>query len=294
VPPDAQDAILAWYAANGRQLAFRRTSDPYAVLVSEAMAQQTQAARAAEHWERFMDRFPTVAALAAASPADVLRQWQGLGYNRRAMALWRAARVIAAEHGGRVPDDLDALQALPGIGPYTARAVAAIAFGRTVGAIDVNVRRVLGRVLDGGTGPLQPKLMRTVADASVPVGKAADWTHALMDIGATLCRPRAPRCDDCPARAWCRYAGRSGTDVAAERGTRRPTRPFPTTNRWLRGRILDRLREAAGISWVTLDTSIGSHDVARVHAAARVLAAEGLIEVAATSGAALRARLTTI
>jgi A/G-specific adenine glycosylase len=294
VPPDAQDAILAWYAANGRQLAFRRTSDPYAVLVSEAMAQQTQAARAADHWTRFIARFPTVAALAAASPADVLRQWHGLGYDRRAIALWRAARVLAAEHGGLVPDDIDALQALPGIGPYTARAVAAIAFGRSVGAVDVNVRRVLGRMLSSPTDPLPAKRMQFVADASVPLGESAAWTHALMDVGATLCRPRSPRCADCPARSWCRYARTGTTGMAAEGGIRRPTQPFPSTNRWLRGRILDRLREARGTSWVTLDTSIGSHDIVRVHAAARALAGEGLIEVGTTNDAALRARLKTI
>ncbi len=149
VPPDARRAILAWYAERGRPLAFRRTRDPYAVLVSEAMAQQTQAARAAEAWERFMARFPTVEALAAAPLPDVLRQWAGLGYDRRALALWETARIIAAEHGGQVPADVAALQALPGIGPYTARAVAALAFGMPVGAVDVNVRRVLGRIVAG-------------------------------------------------------------------------------------------------------------------------------------------------
>ena len=144
VPPDARTAILAWYATEGRPLAFRATSDPYAVLVSELMAQQTQAERAAEAWTAWIARWPTAAALAAAPVADVLRAWAGLGYNRRALALHRAARVIVAEHAGRIPDDVEALERLPGVGPYTARAVAAIAFGRPVGAVDTNVRRVLG------------------------------------------------------------------------------------------------------------------------------------------------------
>ncbi|HEU5225931.1 MAG TPA: A/G-specific adenine glycosylase, partial [Actinomycetota bacterium] len=125
VPPAARAAILAWFDANGRSLPFRATRDPYAILVSEAMAQQTQAARAGEAWTRFMTRFPTVDALAAARPSDVLRAWQGLGYNRRALALWRTAQAIVTEHGGLVPSDVASLEALPGVGPYTARAVAA-------------------------------------------------------------------------------------------------------------------------------------------------------------------------
>ena len=152
IPPvtsKLRDAILAWYAARGRTLPFRDTTDPYAILVSEAMAQQTQAARAGEAWTRFMATFPTVESLADAPPADVLRAWQGLGYNRRAINLQRAARIIVDEHGGRVPSDLASLEALPGVGPYTARAVAALAFGIPVGAVDTNVRRVLGRVVAG-------------------------------------------------------------------------------------------------------------------------------------------------
>jgi A/G-specific adenine glycosylase len=152
VPPEARDAILAWYAANGRRLTFRETNDPYAILVSEVIAQQTQAARAAEYWQRFLARFPTVAVLAAASPADVQRAWQGLGYNRRALAIWRASRAIEAEHGGKVPDSVEDLEALPGVGRYTARAVAAIAFGRRVGRVSRDVRTVL-RIRGVGSPP---------------------------------------------------------------------------------------------------------------------------------------------
>lgn len=294
----ARTAILAWYAANGRGLAFRRTTDPYAVLVSEAMAQQTQAARAAEHWERWMARFPTVGSLAAATPADVLRQWQGLGYNRRALALWRAARVILDEHDGRVPDSIEALERLPGVGRYTARAVAAIAFGRPVGAVDVNVRRVLGRLTTSEQAALSNREVQQLADAAVPPDQPAAWTHAVMDIGATLCRPRGPRCDDCPARPWCRYAteGRVTADVVSTRngtGTR-PRLPFSSTNRWLRGRILDRLRAAPDDRWVAIDGPIGSHDVERVRAAANALAADGLIELLpAPPNQIIQARLAT-
>jgi A/G-specific adenine glycosylase len=291
VPSAAREAILAWYAANGRWLAFRETSDPYAILVSEVIAQQTQAARAAARWQRFMDRFPAVQALAAATPAEVLREWQGLGYNRRALALWRAARVIVDEYDGRVPDSIDALQRLPGVGPYTARAVGAIAFGRRVGAVDVNVRRVMGRMVAGGPGVLPARDMQALADAAVPPGRAADWTHAVMDVGALLCRPRAPRCSDCPANPWCRFA--AGSRLERER-PRRASTPFPSTTRWLRGRILDRLRTAPGDSWVTLDSAIGTHDLARVREAAASMATDGLIEIdPAPARRRFRARLAT-
>jgi A/G-specific adenine glycosylase len=297
VPAAARQAILDWYADHGRRLAFRRTNDPWAVLVSEAMTQQTQATRAAVYWERFIDRYPTAAALADASPADVLRAWQGLGYDRRAMALWRAAGVIVRDHDGRVPDRLEALEALPGVGPYTARAVAAIAFDQAVGAVDVNVRRVLGRIVGLDAKTARTGFLQVVADDAVPSERPADWTHAVMDIGATVCRARDPCCDVCPARPWCRYAAQGPRRQPATRTStilgRRPTARFPTTNRWLRGRILDRLRAAPGDAWATLDAPIGEHDLDRVRAAAHALALDGLIEIdpGRTEGAGIRARL---
>jgi A/G-specific adenine glycosylase len=309
VPPPARDAILAWYGEHGRPLAFRRTRDPYAILVSEAMAQQTQAARAAAYWERFMDLFPTIAALAAATPADVLRAWQGLGYDRRALALWRTARIVVGEMGGRIPSTVAELQALPGIGPYTARAIAALGFGLPVGAVDGNVRRVLGRVVAGDAATISASEIQRVADQSVPADRPGEWTHALMDVGATLCRPRAPRCESCPARPWCLFAsemfGANATVAgsttsasasaapAASQVARRPAAAFTSTNRWLRGRILDRLRGAQDGEWVTLDAAIGAHDPARVRAAAIAMAADGVLELepADESDARVRARL---
>lgn len=297
VPAPARDAILAWYAASGRRLAFRRTRDPYAVLVSESMAQQTQAARAAEYWERFMARFPSVEALAAATPADVLRAWQGLGYDRRALALWRTARMVVEQTDGQIPSAVAELEKLPGIGPYTARAVAAIAFGIPLGAVDVNVRRVLGRIAGIDPAAAHAPAMQRLADESVPAGHAANWTHAVMDIGATLCRPREPSCEACPARSWCRFASRAtgrsrGASARSPRPRLVPATPFPATNRWLRGRILDRLRAAPDGEWVPLDSSIGVHDVARVLAAAKAMAGDGVVELAPEEhGAGPRARL---
>jgi A/G-specific adenine glycosylase len=277
----AAEAVLGWYAENGRDLAFRHTADPWAILVSEVMAQQTQAERAAEAWIRFMARFPTPASLASASPADAIREWRGLGYNRRAIALRRAAIAIVDGHGGRVPDTLEALVALPGVGPYTARAVLAIAFGRPVAALDVNIRRVLGRAFLPPA--IAPRDLQPAADALVPPQRAAEWTHALMDIGAAFCRPREPRCDSCPLRETCRYARSGGAVRGAAAGparaaaTRRPAARFESTTRWLRGRILDRLRDADG--WVTFDGAIGTHDGAAVRESVATLAAEGMIEL---------------
>jgi A/G-specific adenine glycosylase len=294
VPPPARDAILAWYADQGRPLAFRRTRDPYAVLVSEAMAQQTQASRAAAYWERFMEQFPTVDALAAATPAAVLRAWQGLGYDRRALALWRAARIVVEEHGGRMPSTVAELQALPGIGPYTARAVAALAFGLPVGAVDVNVRRVLGRIVGGDANALGAAELQRLADDAIPSDRPGEWTHALMDVGATLCRSRAPRCEECPARPWCRLASLTTSEkVGPDTRLRRPTPAFASTNRWLRGRILDRLRAAPDGEWVPLDAAIGTHDLGRVRAAADAMAADCVLELGPTADppATLLARL---
>jgi A/G-specific adenine glycosylase len=264
---------------HGRDLPFRRTSDPFAILVSEAMAQQTQAARAGDAWLRFVAAFPTVTSLAAASPADVLRAWRGLGYNRRALNLWRAAREIVERHGGVVPADIAALEALPGVGPYTARAVAAIAFGMPVGAVDTNVRRVLGRVVFGGSH-VDARAVQALADSAVPVDRAGAWTHAVMDLGAALCRPLAPVCDQCPVWRWCRFVAGDASDGPPGRPTpRTPTPRFPTTARWLRGRIVDRLRVAADASWMVIDGPIGSHDRTAVAAALADLAREGLVEV---------------
>ncbi len=291
VPQDARAAILAWYDATGRQLAFRSTADPYAVLVSELMAQQTQAERAADAWTGWMARWPTVADLAAAPVAEVLRAWQGLGYNRRALNLHRAAQAIVARHGGVVPSDVVALEALPGVGPYTARAVAAIAFRVPVGAVDTNVRRVLGRIVAGGPEALSGRSMQALADVVVPRDRPDAWTHALMDLGQRVCRPATPRCADCPAFAWCRYAaGDRPTTAEGSRAVRRPEPAFPSTNRWLRGRILDRARAADDGEWIAFGDAIGSHEPRAVREAVSALASEGLLEARDAAGE-LEARL---
>ncbi|HEV2770065.1 MAG TPA: A/G-specific adenine glycosylase, partial [Solirubrobacteraceae bacterium] len=220
--PGATAALLAWYDRCGRDLPWRATTDPYAVLVSEVMLQQTQVARVVPRYEAWLARWPTGADLAAAPLADILRAWVGLGLNRRALRLREACAMVAREGW---PDDLTAL---PGVGAYTAAAVGAFAFGRHEVALDTNVRRVLGRA--GGPGVLGP-----------PPGRAAAFNHATMDLGATVCTVARPRCGACPVRAWCASAGSAaGRPVRAGR----PRARFEDTDRWVRGRVVAAL--AAG------------------------------------------------
>jgi A/G-specific adenine glycosylase len=248
------------------------------VLVSEVIAQQTQASRAAEAWTRLIAEFPTPAALAAVSPATAIRAWRGLGYNRRALALRSAAIAIVEEHAGRVPDTYEELVRLPGIGPYTARAVLAIAFNRAVAALDTNIERVVGRAFIGSTGRVRPSRVQALGDGFVPRGNAAAWTHALMDIGAAFCRKRDPRCDACPLAAYCRYLA-AGRPPERAKSVRSSSKPFPTTSRWLRGRILDRLRDTTDGAWSVFDSAIGSFSIEAIREQLVQLGAEALVEL---------------
>jgi A/G-specific adenine glycosylase len=219
-------ALLDWYARVRRPLPWRATKDPYALLVSEVMLQQTQAPRVVPYYEAFLAAFPAPAALAAAPTRDVLRAWSGLGYNRRALALQRAARRVAA-HGW--PDDL---ATLPGVGPYTAAAVGSFAWDRQEPAIDTNVRRVLER-FDGVAH--RPAALAARARALVPDGAAAAFNQAMMELGATVCRPRTPRCPDCPVKAGCVAHARGGP---AKPPRRRGAERFEDSDRFARGRVV--------------------------------------------------------
>jgi A/G-specific adenine glycosylase len=214
------EALLSWYDRVRRPLPWRATRDPYALLVSEVMLQQTQALRVVPYYQRWLVRFPDAATLAQAPPRDVLREWSGLGYNRRALALQAAARRVAAAGW---PDDLTEL---PGVGPYTAAAVGAFAWDREVAAVDTNVRRVLER----REGPRTPAGLARRAAQLLPPGRAAAFNQAMMELGATVCRPRAPRCGECPVAAGC-----AGHVVAPRR---RGAPPFEQTDRWARGRTV--------------------------------------------------------
>lgn len=205
-----QQMLLAWYAANGRShLPWRHTRDPYAVLVSEVMLQQTQVERVLPKYAEFLACFPTLAALAAAPTADVIRAWASLGYNLRAVRLQAIARQVLAEHDGALPDTLEGLLALKGIGRYTAGAVACFAFGLPVATVDTNIRRVLWRVFRGvepsawPTGERATRTFLELAQWALPTDAAYDWQQALMDLGATVCISRRPLCEQCPLTARC-------------------------------------------------------------------------------------------
>lgn len=249
-------ALLAWYAGHRRAMPWRSSGgpvDPYAIWISEVMLQQTQVKTAAPYFARWMARFPTVAALAAAADADVLAAWQGLGYYHRARNVHRAAKAIVADHGGALPTTLSALAALPGIGPYTAGAVASIAFGARVPAVDGNARRVLGRLLALAADAARGEGARAVAAAAARLADGpapGDLNQAIMELGATVCTPRRPACDRCPAAPWC-AARRSGDPTTFPARRARP-RPRPqSADAWLvtdaRGRRLVARRAPDGL-----------------------------------------------
>ncbi|MBI2867681.1 MAG: A/G-specific adenine glycosylase [Chloroflexi bacterium] len=236
--------VLAWYRAHGRGFPWRETRDPYAILVSEVMLQQTQTSRVVPSYQRFLQRFPTFERLAQAPLSEVIRAWSGLGYNRRAVWLHRIAQEVM-ERGGRLPRTPAGMRRLPGIGDYTANAVACFAFGAQAPVVDTNVRRVLARVFRDEVAPTASGL-RDLARDVLPRGKASLWNQALMDLGATVCITRAPRCAVCPLQEQCRAApvlAGAGRRVAEPPPLYRAQPAFRGSTRFYRGRIIQRLRQ---------------------------------------------------
>lgn len=241
-----QRALISWWVEHGRDLPWRRTRDPWAVLVSELMLQQTQVARVLHRWERFLERFPTPASCAAASPGDVVEEWAGLGYNRRAVHLHRTATICVEDFGGRLPTTLGELQSLPGVGPYTARAVLVFALERDVGLVDTNAGRFVARALAGER--LRPRDAQATADAHVPDTWGWTWGQAVFDLGATICTKRRPACERCPVRthcAWARAGFRAPDPIEGSAGISRPQSRFEGSDRQGRARLVDALRRGA-------------------------------------------------
>ena len=240
--------VAEWYAEHARDLPWRRPeADPWGVLVSEVMLQQTPVARVLPVWEAWLERWPEPSGLAAAGRGDVVRAWGKLGYPRRALRLHGCAEAICARFGGEVPSSYDDLRSLPGIGDYTASAVAAFAYGERHVVLDTNVRRVLTRVLEGRELPATSirRAERDLAERVLPPGgvEAAAWSVGVMEVGAVLCRVTRPRCEPCPLAAHCRWraAGHPPDD-----GPPRAVQTFAGTDRQCRGRLLDVLRAADG------------------------------------------------
>ena len=232
------------------------------------MLQQTQVPRVIPKYQAFIERFPSAPVCAAAPVADVVRAWAGLGYNRRAVNLHRAAVAVVERHGGVFPDDLDALLALPGVGPYTARAVLAFAFGRDVGIVESNTGRVLARVAGRA---LRTSEAQRLADELVPEGDGWAWNQAMIDLGATVCLRRAPRCGECPVSDHCRWHGGPDPAAAAHKQS-----TFAGSDRQGRGRLVDALRLAPVATGDIPDATGWPADPARAQRVAETLAADGL------------------
>ena len=271
--PIDQGALLAWGVPRLRDLPWRRTRDPWAVLVSEVMLQQTQVARVIPRWFAFLEAYPTAARCAEASLGDVLREWQGLGYPRRARNL-HACAVAVHERGG-FPDDLSGLLALPGIGPYTARAILTFAFERDIAVVDTNIARVYARALGRR---LTPKEVQAAADAALVHGDAWAWNQSIMDLGAVLCRPRRARCDECPLAGSCAWRRDGGDDPApGSAGVSGRQGRFDGSDRQARGRLMDALTR--GVVPIEGVAAVMGRDPHTAHRLVADLRAEGLIEL---------------
>ena len=287
-------SLLDWYRVYGRaHLPWRQTRDPYRIVVSEFMLQQTQVDRVIPLYEAFIAAFPDFVALAAAEAGDAVRMWRGLGYNSRAMRLHALARAVVERHGGLLPSDREALLALPGIGPYTASAVRAFAFELDDVALDTNIRRIAHRTEFGLEYPVRlasDAMLDERARAALPAGSVHDWNSAMMDVGATICTARAPKCLLCPFRATCAAAPVDAAALAvlarsAAKKSPQESIPVERTTRYLRGRIIDRLRDVA--RGETLDLAelvsflrdvVPADRLAEIPAVTAALGREGLIE----------------
>ncbi|MGB2693943.1 MAG: A/G-specific adenine glycosylase [Dehalococcoidia bacterium] len=248
LPPQAdlpllRQRLLAWHRRRAQEAPWRTSGDPYHVLVAAVMAQQTQMSRVLPKYDEFIAAFPAVEALARASTADVLRRWAPLGYNMRALRLHRAAQQVA--RAGAFPRTAAELQRIEGVGPFTAAIIASFAFGEPVAAIDTNVQRVVGRLL--GDERLSGRTLQQAANALLARKASGRWNQAMMDLGATICTARSPRCESCPLARWCRsrrrFAARPAQRVAEAKAAYQPGTPFKGSRRYYRGRIVQALRD---------------------------------------------------
>jgi A/G-specific adenine glycosylase len=278
-PPLAGLDLDLWFAANGRDLPWRRSRDPWAVLVAELMLQQTQVSRVIERWPRFLARFGDAVTCGAAPVGDVIDEWSGLGYNRRAVSLHRTAQQVTRHNGGRMPVALDRLLDLPGVGPYTARAVRVFARELDDAVVDTNVARILART---SGRPLRAREAQDLADRSLPAGRSWTWNQALLDVGAGWCTARAPACERCPLAGRCRWylAGRPEPDPArGSAGVSGRQSRFEGSDRQGRGRLVAAMRSGP-VALADLAAVMGwAGDPARAARVARTVVRDGLAAV---------------
>lgn len=272
-------SVFDWFDANGRDLPWRDSRDPWEILVAEVMLQQTQVGRVIEKWPEFLAKFPNPKACAGSPTGAVIEAWAGLGFNRRAVSIHAAATVIVDFHEGRVPDGLAELLALPGVGQYTARAIRAFAFEFDDAVVDTNVARIVAR-RNGKS--MKPAHAQAAADAALPTGHGWLWNQAMLDIGATLCVARQPKCyQGCPLRGNCRWfeSGLAGPDPAVgSAGVSKKQSRFDGSDRQGRGRLVDALRDRS-IQRKELASIMGwPQDQARATRVADQVVADGLAE----------------
>lgn len=268
-----QQAVLNWGLPQLRDLPWRRSRDPWQILVSEVMLQQTQVERVIPKWFAFLDAFPDPTQCAAAPLGDVLRLWQGLGYPRRAQNLHRAAQTVVDL--GRFPDNLEGLLDLPGVGAYTARAVMAFAFEYDTAVVDTNIARLLARLAGQ---PLPAREVQRRADDTLPAGESWEWNQCLLDLGAVICRSRAPRCGTCPAARWCSWRGRGPDPAVGSAGVSGRQSRFEGSDRQGRGRLIKRLGVGA-LRTAEIAAVMGwPEEIERAERIAGSLVAEGLVK----------------
>jgi A/G-specific adenine glycosylase len=265
-----QQKILSWFKHHQRDLPWRKTTDPYAIMVSEIMLQQTQVERVIPKYQAFLEAFPSWQELAKASQADVVRLWHGLGYNRRALGLHKLAKAVVAM--GELPSHPDLMMQLPGIGPYTSQAVAAFAFKQPQAApVDTNIERIIKRVFTAYA--LNKRELAALARELVPVDSWT-WNHALMDFGATVCTARSPECASCPLQDICAAYPCDGTDIQkAKQST------FKDSDRFYRGQLISYLRQHNVLRRNNLGTILNLHDDARLTKILDGLCRDGFIDI---------------
>lgn len=279
--------VLRWFCRNRRDLPWRKTRNPYRILVSEIMLQQTQVSRVEAKYPEFLRRFPTFEVLAKATKAEVLRAWSGMGYNNRALQLRETARIVVERFNGKLPNSIELLQQLPGVGRYTAHALSCFAHRERVPVVETNVRRVLSRVFWRTTSSTARRDMREVwrlASVLLPKHRPADWNLALMDLGSTVCKAGTPRCSECPVRRLCRSAFR----------IKRARSPIPRQEpvyqglprRYYRGRIIEALRNVNHGGWIPtrrlgplVKQDFKLRELSWLHSLLRKLQHDGLIEI---------------
>jgi len=280
---ELQRRLFDWYQKNRRDLPWRGQTDPYAILVSEVMLQQTGVERVAQSYERFLAQFPTFAALASASRGDVLRAWAGLGYNRRAVYLQECAQTVVLEFAGELPSQTEQLRRLPGLGPYTIAAIQSFAYGFDVAALDTNLRRVLARL--AGIGTPTDQQLKAVAVSLLPPGRSADWNQALMDFGSLQCTAIRPRCIVCPLLDLCGAVQDQSVPTLERKVAERPE-PYLGSRRYFRGKIVAFLRDLPPGQTASLDELLhavkpepGEGDRAWLESLVRDLVGHGLAQI---------------